>query len=161
MCALVLIYSASFKLHNIIPAAYAPVMSAMPKYFSATYARAKHKTNPKIGILWVCGFRLSNHLKPLYAKYPPTKATIKNNTVLITIMEGFTEVSLNPMTTVKTIMPMTSSIMAELKMVVPTNPFNFPSYCRAATVILKLVAVMMAKILIPAKKDGVPTPSNP
>jgi hypothetical protein len=42
-------------LQRIIPATYAPVMSAIPKNSSAQYAHAKQRTRPKIGILLECG----------------------------------------------------------------------------------------------------------
>ena len=109
----------------------------------------------------MCGLRLSSHLNALYARKPPTKATIKNKTVFMTIMEGLTAVSLKPITIVRTMIPMTSSMIAELNMVVPTGPFNFPSSCKDATVILTLVAVRMAPILIDSKKAADPIPPNP
>ena len=56
-------YCESLMLQRIIPATYAPVMSAIPKNSSAQYAHAKQRTRPKIGILLECGQSLSSHLK--------------------------------------------------------------------------------------------------
>ena len=46
-------YSASRTLQRIIPAIYAPVISAIPKYFSAIYAIIKQRVIAIIGILLV------------------------------------------------------------------------------------------------------------
>ena len=70
-------------------------------------------------------------------------ANSKNSTVRSRTVSGRTEGSLKPMTTVSTMMPMTSSMMAALTMVVPTRPRRWPISRRASTVMETEVAVMM------------------
>ena len=74
---------------------------------------------------------------------PTTSAMMKNSTVESTTLPGLDSGFLKPMTKVSTMMPMTSSMMAALRMVVPTLPFSFPISFRDCTVMLTLVAVMM------------------
>ncbi len=75
--------------------------------------------------------------------YPPTIAIMKKAIVLITTVPGCESGFLKPITKVRTIIPITSSMIAALTMVVPTLLLILPSSCRTATVILTLVAVIM------------------
>ena len=50
---------------------------------------------------------------------------------------------MNPVTTDRITMPITSSMMAADSMVVPTAPFNLPSSLSVSTVMETLVAVMI------------------
>ena len=52
---------------------------------------------------------------------------MKNNTVLITTLDGDTLELLKPITNVRTIIPIISSTIAALRIVVPTSPFNLPN----------------------------------
>ena len=66
--------------------------------------------------------------------------------MLITTLPGFESGDLNPITKVRTTIPIISSIIAALKIVVPTLPFNFPNSLRVCTVILTEVAVIITPI---------------
>ena len=61
-------------------------------------------------------------------------------------ISGFESGLLKPMTKVRTIIPITSSMMAALTMVVPTLLLILPSSCSEATVMLTLVAVIIVPI---------------
>ncbi len=71
------------------------------------------------------------------------------------------EAPLMLITTVRTMMPMISSIIAALVIVIPTVSFNFPSSLSVATVILTDVADMIVPMNRPFRKLGDPTVSNP
>ena len=62
---------------------------------------------------------------------------------------------------VSTRIPMTSSMMAALTMVVPTKPFSLPSSRSACTVILTEVAVMIQPIIMALSNSLVPKGANP
>ena len=68
-------------------------------------------------------------------------ANTKKKTVFFITDIGFESGLLNPITNVSTIIPITSSIIAALKIVVPTFPFSFPISFSDSTVILTEVAV--------------------
>ena len=71
---------------------------------------------------------------------------MKNNTVLITTLDGDTLELLKPITNVRTIIPIISSTIAALRIVVPTSPFNLPNSLKVYTVILTDVAVKITPI---------------
>ena len=75
-----------------------------------------------------------------------TNEKIKNKIVLITTFPGLESGDLNPITKVRTTIPIISSIIAALKIVVPTFPFNFPNSFKVCTVILTDVAVIITPI---------------
>ena len=68
-------------------------------------------------------------------------ANTKNRTVLTSTVVGLESGLLNPITKVSTMMPMMSSMIAALNMVVPTCPFNLPISFSDSTVMLTDVAV--------------------
>ena len=113
-------------LQRIMPATYAPVISAIPKNVSAAYAINKHNARPIIGILLVCGYFASNNLNNLYAITPPIPDTAKNITVFMTTLPTLESGVLSPITKVRTIIPITSSITAALTIVVPILPLRCP-----------------------------------
>ena len=82
----------------------------------------------------------------LYSKNPIPPAKMKNNPVLIITFKGFESGFLNPITKVSTTIPITSSMIAALTIVVPTVPFNLPISLRDWTVMLTLVAVIITPI---------------
>ena len=77
---------------------------------------------------------------------PTTSAMMKNSTVENTTLPGLESGFLKPITKVSTMMPITSSMIAALKMVVPTFPCSLPISFRDCTVMLTLVAVMMTPV---------------
>ena len=82
-------------------------------------------------------------MNTLYIITPAAIDTAKNNTVLIITEPGSDEGSFIPITNVSTMIPITSSIMAALIIVVPVSVFRYPSSCSEATVILTEVAVII------------------
>ena len=76
-------------------------------------------------------------------------AIAKNSTALMMIIQMLVSVPLALRTKVRTMMPMTSSMMAELVIVVPMSPLSLPSSFRAATVMLTEVAEMMVPMNSP------------
>lgn len=77
---------------------------------------------------------------------PTTIAQTKNNRVEMPTFRGFEAGSLNPITTVSTIIPITSSMIAAFRIVVPTSVFSLPNSFRACTVMLTDVAVSITPI---------------
>ena len=69
---------------------------------------------------------------------------------LDTTVKGFTLVSLMLETKVSSTMPITSSIIAALKITVPTLPFSRPSSRSTSTVMPTEVAVIMVPIKTPS-----------
>ena len=85
-------------------------------------------------------------LNSLKQRKPSTIARAKNRMVEAATFSGLDVGSLKPMTTVSTMIPMTSSMMAAFKMVVPTSVFSLPSSFKACTVMLTDVAVRITPI---------------
>ena len=81
--------------------------------------------------------------------------------MLITTDDGFVSGFLNAMTKVRTIIPITSSIIAALKMVVPTFPFNLPNSFKDCTVMLTEVAVIITPINTAVKNFSEPHGATP
>ena len=75
---------------------------------------------------------------------------IKNKAVFHKTVKGFTLVSLMLETKVSSTMPMISSIIAALKITVPTLPFSRPSSRSTSTVMPTEVAVIMVPIKTPS-----------
>ena len=72
----------------------------------------------------------------------------KNSTVCITTVSGFDSGFLKPITKVRTMMPITSSIIAALVMSVPTCSLMCPSSLSVCTVMPTDVAVSIVPIKI-------------
>ena len=78
-----------------------------------------------------------------------------------TTVSGRTAGFLKPMTKVSSRMPSTSSMIAALRMVVPTLPLSLPISRRVSTVMLTEVAVMMVPMNTASKKASEPTGLKP
>ena len=104
---------------------------------------------------------MSSHLKTWYTPKPLTIAIAKNRTALRMIIQTLVLVSFALKTNVRTMMPMTSSMIAELTMVVPTVPFSLPSSLRAATVMLTEVADIIVPMKSALKNCSLPNVSKP
>ena len=76
-------------------------------------------------------------------KNPTTIAAAKKASVIKIVTQGLAEGSLNPITTESTTMPITSSMIAAERMVVPTLPLSLPISLSVSTVIPTLVAARM------------------
>ena len=142
------------------PATYAPVMSATPKIFSATYAYIKQIQIAKMGTRRLCGYFCSILLNALRSKIPSATAMTKNVRFFrqtnhhwaFTHHEGKKELSgilsltlpLNPVKTERIIMPRISSMTAAASRVGPTLVLSFPSSLSVATVTETEVAVNIA-----------------
>ena len=92
---------------------------------------------------------------------PPTIAQTKKAKIFKIIARYPPEPELTPKTIVKTIIPITSSIIAALTIVCPTSVLIFPSSFKTATEILTEVAVKIVPMNIDLKKFNVPKPSKP
>ena len=79
---------------------------------------------------------------------PVIIAAIKNSTVFMTISRYPPFPVLTPRTTVRTIIPNTSSIIAALTIACPMSDFIFPSSLSVATVMLTDVAVKIVPMNI-------------
>ena len=88
-------------------------------------------------------------------------AIAKNRIALRMIIQTLVSVSFELRTKVRTMMPITSSIIAELTIVVPTVPFSLPNSLSAATVMLTEVADIIVPMKRPLKNCSLPTGANP
>ena len=74
-------------------------------------------------------------IKPATTEKTKNKRVLNNTDIILELG------SLNPITMVRTMIPITSSIIAALTIVVPIISFSFPSSFKTCTVILTDVAV--------------------
>ena len=120
-------------------------MAAISKNFSAQYAYAKHMTRAKIPVRRLCGYRLIIRLKHQRIKSPTPIAKTKKPTAFNSVIQMLPP-PLRPVMMLKVIMPNTSSMIAALKIVVPTFVFNLPSSRSVSTVMPTLVAAKIVPI---------------
>ena len=96
-----------------------------------------------MGIRRLWSYFAERNLNNFLIKKPTTMAAAKKAMVIKIVIQGLAVGSLNPITMERTTMPMTSSIMAADRMVVPTLPLSFPISLSVSTVIPTLVAARM------------------
>ena len=96
-----------------------------------------------MGTLRLCGYFFISHLNPRFKRSPTAIAAIKKSTVIKSVIHGFTVASLNPIAIESTTIPITSSIIAAERIMVPTFPLSLPISLSVSTVMPTLVAASM------------------
>ena len=92
---------------------------------------------------------------------PTIIAKAKNASVLSSTQSGFDSGFLNPITKVSTKIPITSSMIAALRIVVPSSVLSLPISFRASTVMLTLVAVIITPMNTAVKNFSEPHGAKP
>ena len=114
-------------------------MAAISKNSSAQKAYMKHITKAKIPVRRRWGYFFTSTLNSQRSSSPAPMVKTKKPTALSSVIPTLPPPFI-PVITLRVMIPSTSSMIAALKIVVPTRVFSFPSSRSVSTVIPTLVA---------------------